>query len=221
MFTRFSGILFLIVLLSRPVNAQLSDTIKYSLQQKPKFFLTLVSFNTIIDDQYASIGGLRLGLNYNQRIRFGLGFFNLTNNAVASTIHVSENSQDYYTLGALNFSFVSLSAEYFFFNDYPWQCTITPIQFGFGGAKYGYVRHSDQEYVFTPSETIILYQPEISAQYSIFRWLGVGVTTGYRATLLRSKKYTQHLDAPLFALDVRLFIDEIYKMLFKKEGKKE
>ncbi len=219
MIKKLSIIIFFIVFASRPSNAQLADTIKYSLQQKPKFFITLASFNTFIDHQYANINRLKMGLSYNQRLRFGIGLSSLSNNAVVTPLHITENSLDYTTNGELNFSFVSLSAEYFFYNNYPWQSTITPFHIGFGGANYRYIRRPDRKSTFTPTETIILYQPEISAQYNIFQWLGVGATTGYRFTLYRSKKQTQNLDAALFALDIRLFLDEVYKILFKNDKK--
>ena len=219
MLNRILGVIVLLALSGKPANAQLADTIKFSLQQKPKYFATLASFNTFIDHQYANIFRIKAGLSYNQRIRFGIGYSNLANNSVVTSINIKENNLDYYTNGELNFTFFSLSAEYFFYNDYPWQFTITPFQIGFGGAKYRYINRPDGKSTFTPTEAIILYQPEISAQYSIFQWIGIGVTTGYRFTLYRSKKLTQELDAPLVAVDIRLFLDEIYK-LFKKDEKK-
>ncbi len=221
MIKKLSIIIFFIVFASRPANAQLIDTIRYSLQQKPKFFFTLASFNTFIDHQYANINRLKMGLSYNQRLRLGVGISNLANNSVVTPLHITENNLDYTTNGELNFSFVSLSAEYFFYNNYPWQSTITPFHIGIGGANYRYIRRPDRMNAFTPTETIILYQPEISVQYNIFQWLGVGATTGYRVTLYRSKKQTQHLNAALFAIDIRLFLDEIYKILFKKDEKSE
>ena len=208
-----AGIYFLLINFS--VNAQLVDTIKYSLHQKPKIFITLASFNTYIDRQYANIFRLKMGLSYNQRIRLGIGYSNLANNAVVSIIHVTENNYEYNTNGRLNFSFVSLSAEYFFYTSYPWQFTITPLHFGAGGANYEYINRTEHTNTFTPTETIILYQPEISAQFSIFSWLGVGATTGYRVTLYRSGKSIQHLDAPLFAVDIRLFLEDLYKTVLK------
>jgi hypothetical protein len=211
-FKKFFGI-FLLTFFYSCLNAQVLDTIKYSLQQKPKFFITLASFNTFIDQQYANIGGVRTGLSYNQRIRFGIGIFNLTNNAVVTPITI-KGEPDYITNGQLYLTFSSLSAEYYFFSRYPWQCTVTPFNIGLGAAKYEYVQRPENKKTFTPSEFVILYQPEVSAQYNIFRWLGVGVTTGYRFSLLRSRKQTQNLNAPTFAVDVRLFVDEIYKALF-------
>lgn len=214
---KITGVIALFLLIHQPVKAQLADTIVYSLQQKPKFFFMLASFNTFIDKQFANIGGVRMGLNYNQRVRFGVGFFNLTNNAVVTPLNIKENELNYVTNGQLYFSFVSISAEYFFFNKYPWQCTFTPFQMGFGRAKYGYISRPDRIKAYTPSETIILYQPEISAQYSVFKWLGAGVSTGYRFTLLRSRKTTQDLNASTFAIDIRIFLDQVYKLLVKKE----
>lgn len=221
MIKKLSIIIFFIVFASRSANAQLADTIRYSLQQKPKFFITLTSFNTIIDHEHANIFRIKSGLIYNQRIRFGIGYSNLANNSVVTSINIKENNLDYYTNGELNFSFFSLSAEYFFYNDYPWQFTVTPFQLGFGSAKYRYINRPYRESTFTPSEAIILYQPEISAQYNIFQWVGIGITTGYRFTPYRSKKLTQKLDAPLIAIDIRLFLDEVYKILFKKDEKSE
>lgn len=213
----FRFLLFCLLFYNSTVQAQITDTITYSLKQKPRFFITLASFNTFIDGQYANIGGLRSGLNFNQRIRFGLGFFNLTNNAVVTQLNIKENGLDYYTNGQLYFTFFSVSAEYFFFNKYPWQCGIMPLQVGFGGAKYGYINRPDRIKSYTSTETVILYQPELSAQYSVFRWAGFGVSAGYRVTLLRSRKLTQDLNAPTFSIDIRLFLDEIYKILFVKE----
>ncbi len=203
--------------MTNPVKGQLSDTIDYSLKQKPKFFITLASFNTFIDGQYANIGGVRLGLNYNQRIRFGFGFFNLTNNAVVTSINIKENDLDYYTNGQLYFHFVSVSTEYFFYNKYPWQCAVMPLHLGFGVAKYGYINRPGRIKSYTKSESVVLYQPEVSAQYSVFQWLGAGVSTGYRFTLIRSRKEVKDLNALTFSFDIRLFLDEIYKLLFIKE----
>jgi hypothetical protein len=198
-------------------KGQIVDTIKYSLQQKPKVFATLANFNTFIDHQYANIFRVKAGLTYNQKIRFGIGYSNLANNSVITTIHINEDNLDYYTNGKLSYSSFSVSAEYFFFDKYPWQCTVTPFQIGVGGASYEYFDRTLQTLTNTASETIILYQPEVSAQYSIFTWFGVGATVGYRLTLYRSQKLIQNLDAPTFAIDFRLFLDEIYKELFEKE----
>lgn len=196
---------------------QLTDTIKYSLKQKPKFFFTLSTFNTSIDGQFANISIVKVGLGFNQRLRFGIGYSTLANNAVTSDLHITENGQNYTTNGNLNFGYGTFSVEYFFYRSYPWEFSVTPLNFGIGSARYNYVNRPERLNVFTPSETIVLFQPEIGAQYNIFKWLGVGVVAGYRSTLYRSKQKTANLSAPVFAIELRLFLDEVYELLFKKE----
>jgi hypothetical protein len=197
-------------------QAQLMDTISYSLSKKPKFFMTLASFNTFIDGQYANIGGIRMGLNYNQRVRFGIGYFYLANNDIVTALHITDSVQDYTTSGQLYLKFVSLSAGYYFFNKYPWQCGLIPFQIGFGRAKYGYISRPERIKTYTKTETLILYQPEISFQYNVFRWIGAGMSTGYRFILYRSEKATKNLNAITFSIDVRLSLDEIYKIFFEQ-----
>ncbi len=209
-----------ITFLSFPAKARLSDTISYSLHQKPKFFLTLASFNTFIDGQFANITRVKFGLNYNQRVRLGISISDLARNDVVTPINVNENEYEYTTNGRLLFSNVGISAEYFFYNDYPWQFGVAPLNIGFGKARYEYYSRLYETGKSTPSELVISYQPEISAQYSIFKWIGVGATTGYRFTLYRSREATQHLNAPLFAVDIRLFVDEVYQALFESGEKK-
>jgi hypothetical protein len=207
--------LFLCLIYFIPVKAQILDTISYSLKQKPKFYLTLASFNTFIDGDYANIFRVKMGLSYNQRVKLGLGYSNLANNDVVTEIKIKGANSEFTTNGRLIYWNIGLSAEYFFYDNYPWQFSLAPFNVAFGKANYEYINRTDHKLTSTPAELVISYQPEISAQYSIFRWLGLGVTTGYRFTLLRSRKATQNLNAPLFAIDIRFFVDEVYKALFE------
>lgn len=216
---RFRKLILLIVSVllfnSETLSAQLIDTINSSLKQKPKFFITLASFGTFIDGDFANFNGIRTGLNFNQRVKFGVGYFALANRAVVSEVSVSEvPNASYITNGELRIHFFTLSAEYLFYkNESPWQFNITPFQLGIGKSGYDYISRTTRTKAPTDREVILLYQPEISAQYTLMKWLGVGLTTGYRITLLRSDKLTQHLNAPTFAIDVRIFVDELVKML--------
>lgn len=210
---RIQLLLFCFCCIQGLASGQVMDTVVYSLDQKPKFFITLASFSTFIDHDFANFNGIRTGLNYNQRIKFGLGYFALANRAVVSDVLINENGNSYVTNGELNIHFFTLSTEYYFRNEYPWQFTITPFQLGVGKSGYSYISRSQRIKVSTPKELVILYQPEVCVQYGVMRWLGIGLTTGYRFVLYRSDKLTQHLSAPTFAIDVRLFVDELYNML--------
>jgi hypothetical protein len=198
-------------------NGQYLDTIKYSLAQKPKLFVSLASHNTFIDKQYAGIFGVRAGLNYNQRLRFGIGYFSLNNNSVVSEIHFQENELEYTTAAKLYMHYFSVNAEYYFFTKYPWQFTVTPFNVAYGRAKYEYVQRPQHKKIFGPSENLIFYQPEASMTFNILKWLAVGSTAGYRFTVLRSNEQTQHLNAVAFSIDVKFYIDELFKDIMETE----
>jgi hypothetical protein len=210
---------FIIVLSLFTVKAegQILDTIKFSLHQKPKLFVSLASHNTFIDHQYAGIFGVRAGLNFNQRIRLGLGYFSLNNNSVVSEIRFSENDLEYTTAAQLYMHYFSLSAEYYCLVKYPWQFTVTPFNVAYGRAQYEYVQRPQHKKIFGPTENLIFYQPEASMTFNIMRWLAVGSTAGYRFTVLRSNQQTQHLNAVAFSIDVKIYVDELFKDIMAAE----
>ena len=81
--------------------------------------MSVTTYNSYIGNDFTNFTGLRIGLNYNYRIRFGLGYFFLDGGKVINPITVQEGSTSYATNGDLAFSFIALSAEYTFYNDYP------------------------------------------------------------------------------------------------------
>jgi hypothetical protein len=206
-------VVLLLLFFSIHSRAQFRDTVVYSLHQKPKFFLTLASFNTFIDGDFASFSGIRTGLSYNKRVRFGIGYFALANNAVITPIEIKGNPV-YTTNGELHLRYFCVYSEYLIYQKYPWEVSAVPFQLGFGWAHYEYIQRDPRIRTGTPTEFILLYQPEIGFQYSIVKWLSGGITAGFRFNLYRSLEQSKNLSAPTFALDIRISVDELLKMLF-------
>lgn len=208
-------------------NAQVMDTIRYSLDQRPKFFLNFVPFSSFIKQDIATFSGIRAGLNFNRRIKFGIGYFTLINSSVVSPVLIEDDGPAYSTSGELNFHFFSINAEYIFYNKYPWQLSFIPFQIGLGRASYDYIRRSEDNRVSTDPESVFIYYPDFSAQYNILNWLGGGASVGYRFTATGSQNIQEDLNSPTFSLTLKVFIDELYKMAFphglsgKKTGEKK
>lgn len=197
-----------------PAKAQVLDTLYASLEKRPKFFINLQNYYGFISKDFANFTGLKFGLSYNKRVRFGFGVAGLDAGSVVSEIEIEEDTLSYTTNGELKFSFISASAEYIFYHQYPWQFSLIPYNLGVGTASYEYIRRSDRQRVSTPSETVIIFQPELTGQYSIFRWIGIGTSFGYRKTLYSSKNIRENFNSPTFSVGLKLFMDEIYKMVF-------
>ena len=192
------------------LQAQLKEEIKKSLHTKPKYFLSLSSFNTFIDGNFASIDGVKTGLTFNKQIRFSTGIFQLANNGVVTPINIDEGSLHYTTNGQLELWFVNLSSEYIFYNDFPWQFSALPLDLAIGAAHYEYISRLQNRRVKGPPEFVILYQPGLTAQFNVLKWFGFGLSTGYRFTVLRSREQSRNLDGVNFSLDFRLSLDELY-----------
>jgi hypothetical protein len=191
------------------------DTLRYSLHQRPKFYFQLASFNSFVSSDFANFSGFRMGLNYNHRLRFGMGLLTLDGNAVVSAVTIEEGNIRYITNGQLRTTFLTFIGEYIFYTRYPWQFTVLPVQAGIGGAHYEYNSRLDtNRRVSTPDEFLFILQPEVTGQYNIVRWIGVTASVGYRFTAYSSRELREDFNAPAFSAGVKIFIDEIYKSLF-------
>lgn len=210
-------LLFLLAGNSASVRANVLDTLEYSLEQKPRFFLNITTFNSYISKDFANFIGFRCGLNFNKRVRFGIGYFGLSGSTVISPLEITEGDAGYTTNGQLRFSYLALSADYTFYNHYPWQLSLMPFQVGIGQAKHDYIRRSDRQRVSTSSEAVLIYQPEITAQYNVFQWLGLSLSGGYRKTVYSPELLKENFNSPTFSLGVRLFVDELYKLVQPKQ----
>lgn len=200
----------LMILLQSNCAGQFVEDIEKSLQSKPKFFLNLASYNTFIDGDFASFDGIKTGVTFDKKVRFGIGYFALANNGVVTTITVNEADFSFQTNGQLELYYFNLSAEYFFYHEFSWQFSVVPFNLALGSAHYEYISRNLSKRVSGPSEFIILYQPEVTAQYNVLKWFGFGVSTGYRFALLRSKEQTRKLPGFNFSVDFRLSLDELY-----------
>jgi hypothetical protein len=210
----FRCLLFsLLIIKSLPeCKSQVLDTIEYSLKQKPSFFFNLSAFNSSVSNEMANFFGFKTGLNYNKRIKFGIGFYGLTSNVVSSIVINSDTS--YLTNGELKLNFLSLSSEYIFYIKYPWQLSVTPIQFSIGEGHYRYISEPDKQSLKTKKQFVLLYEPNVVGQFSLFRWLGLAAGLGYRAKIFSSAQLNEDLSAPTYTIGFRIFIDELYKMAF-------
>jgi hypothetical protein len=207
-------VLFFLLTISFCSRAQEFRSIKEAFEHKPKFFLNLNSYTSYISGDVASFTGLRFGLSYNKTVRFGLGIAGL-NSPIVTGIHIIEDSLSYSTNGNLKYSYVELSAEYIFYNKYPWQFSV-PLIFGLGGAHYEYVSRATSSLRHSKDSPVEIVETSANAQYSVFKWIGVGASLGYRATLYTAPEIKENFNSVTFNLGLRLFVDEIYKMVFRK-----
>lgn len=196
-------------------QAQIFDTIRYSLQQKPRVFFQLDTYNSFVSKEPANTFGLRGGLEYNRRVRFGIGFYNLASDIVKRKLITGVFSSDSLLNTKLELNFIPLSAEYIFYNKYPWEIS-TQTAIGFG-TSYFFYYNPQGEKARIDEKNIALMVIAGGAQYKLTRWLGVGSGLGFRVMLKDNSSIDESFNSIIYSLQLRIFPGAIYRAIFKKE----
>ena len=197
--------------------AQLFDTIASSFNYKPKFVFKFDTRNSFITAQKAKIFGIKIGFEYNETVKLGIGFNSLLTEIYTSKrINYGLNEID--TVKAqLKFVYVSPYFEYVFYRNKKWEHSI-PIQVGFGNSRYEYKKR-DGTLIRENYKPIILYEPAMTTQYKILPWVGIGVGLGYRVLLLRNKDINVNFSSPIYVIKLKLFLGDLYKSVFPRKNK--
>ena len=191
------------------------DTIKYCLKQKPTLFAKVDSRNSFISNSRAKILGIKLGLNYNNRMHIGIGYHQLSPPAN------DFNKQVYYgnALGLrdsvtarLRLYYISVYVEYIFYQTKHWSLGM-PLQLGIGKTYYKYELYGQKTQV---DETLnFIYEPAVSINYKFVKWFGVGADIGFRFMVAGDRKLNQ-FNSPTYAFKILINYSEIYRSLFSK-----
>ncbi|MFI5218040.1 MAG: hypothetical protein ACHQNT_01040 [Bacteroidia bacterium] len=198
-------------------KAQFGDTIIASFHTKPKIFFQIAAYNSFVSNEPANTFGYRGGLEFNRRIRIGVGYYTLISDIVKpKTISgVFENDT---TLNAqLDMNFIPLSLEYIFYNKDPWQISI-PLYIGAGKSYFWYYLNSEGDRGKVDEKTVALMTMSAEAQYKIIKWVGVGAGLGYRLMLKDNNNINENFNSVIYNIGLRIFVDEIFKSIFKKKS---
>ncbi len=185
------------------------DTATASFHHKPKFFIDIGSYNSIVSGQPAIFTDLLFGISYHRRVYFSAGISVLNTEVITPQIINNEP-----VTAKLNMGLFVLSAEYVFSRDYPWIFSVIPFKLGIGNAYYQYISEPDKKLMTINEHTILTYQPQLTASYNIFTWIGFGGSLGYRFTLFSPAPIRRDLDSFTYSFGVKLFLDPIYDAVF-------
>jgi hypothetical protein len=101
--------------------------------------------------------------------------------------------------------------NYTFYQTKHWELTM-PLQIGVGDAYYQYQLNGVK--TKTDENINFIYEPTISVNYKIIKWIGIEADLGYRFIVTQNKRLNQQLNAPIFALGISIYYSEIFKSVF-------
>jgi hypothetical protein len=176
------------------------------------FFFNFTQYNSFINRQSANISGIKAGLEFNEKVRLGLGYGWLSSDIV-DKIAIEKNDLSYQTNGQLKFYFINTSFEYEFYTNDSWHLSV-PLVVGAGGAHYEYIDRLTRERTSTKNSAVVLFEPTVNAQYNIISWVGVSAGLGYRFAVNGAREYRKNFASPIYNIQLKIFFDEIYRDVF-------
>ncbi|MEO5571803.1 MAG: hypothetical protein ABIT08_14370 [Bacteroidia bacterium] len=195
-------------------KSQILDTISASFHTKPKVFFQLDAYNSFVSSKGANTFGYKAGLEFNNRVKIGIGYYVLTSDIVKpKKLHY--NNKDTTQNAKLEMSFIPLSFEYIFYHEDPWQLSV-PVNLGWGKSYFYYYTNMAGDRGQTDKEAIALMTMNVDAQYKVIKWAGVGAGLGFRLMLKDNSNIHENFNSLIYSIQLKIYVAEIFHSLFPK-----
>jgi hypothetical protein len=202
------------------LNAQLLDTLQYLFRQKYSVDLRLESRNSFIANELTSIQGIRMGITFQRKLRLGGGvswlktdgYSWLRTNVTKDVYEEGPDGEPELVKKYLKFIYACYYLDFVFYKTTHWQLSV-PIQVGTGSLWF----QKEKAYNMRnkePKQFLFLYEPGITLQYKVFKWLGGGADATYRFALHDRKKTGMQLSNLSFTLKALFYFDYLFYELF-------
>ena len=200
------------------------DTIplgKKAFWYKPKIVLGIGGHNSLVGGEKVRMTGVRLGLEFNHTWRFGIG-----TNRLNPPIHRLGGDEQNPIFYRIDYGTANIFIEYIVLNNRRWEFSF-PLEFGFGGTTIS--SRTDTNDFFVPDRGVVVRVRQLSAvgYYKVWKWLGIGASIGYRDVTAKSKIdpklaeiVTKAFDGPNWAIKTKIYVGELWRLLFKKKKSK-
>lgn len=205
---KFLFFIFGLFFLAGKAEAQLLDSLRYHLSHKPVLDGNWETRNTFISTRRAQITGWKLGLDFNSKIRMGVGY-----NYMNTKFYKSEFSGFQFKKEQLGMRYFCVYFEYLYYKQNRWTFSV-PVQIGLGTtftkSVFPVIQRERQN-----SHFIMVYEPCISGEYRLLPWFALGAEGGFRLFLVKSRTVKERFTAPIYVFSASIkwgyFIDK-YKL---------
>jgi hypothetical protein len=211
---------FLILFVTSCAHAQMVDSLRLYFKKSPMVTGGWGAVQSFVYGFKAPVGYATLGVSFGGRVRLGMGYCKLKVPDYKSDLSTGQEpfyknlvipGPDVLAPSRLRYSYFMVYGEYVFYKNKRWTFSV-PLRFGFGHTQYHY-QYNELSGV-TDRHFMFVYNPSISFDYTIFRWLGFNTEFGYKFTLSGHRSIRQNFNSPVYNLGFFLYYSEIYKMLF-------
>lgn len=168
-------------------------------------------FNFQLDNRYSSIRGnnilifgTKIGLQYKNLTRFGVGA-----SFILNPVDISYTSKKTGKLeeNKINFWYASLFNDWILYKNKKFECFVTE-QIGYG--KPNFVREVDNETVSNISVPLLVNEISGQSNYKITSWIGLGAGAGYRNLWNGNSNLKRTFDAPIYIVKLIIYPESFF-----------
>ena len=205
-----------IFLLSYEGETQLVDSLRTLFKKKYSIDTRLESRNSFIDPELTSVNGVRLGLAFQRKLKLGFGVSWLKTPVSKRFYPQNEFGKIDTVKKYLKFMYLCFYADFVFYKTKRWQLSV-PIQLGMGSVWH----QQNRVYAFGVEEKkypVVFYEPGITMQFKVLRWMGAGADVAYRFALQNANKTYVQLSSPSLSFKALFWFDQLFYELFPKSA---
>lgn len=205
------------------ISQTLASTDSLNLGSRPKLIGGMGTRNTFLFGFGAPTFHAKIGAEFNGRLRLGAGICWLRKprfepgsdqspfiylKPVITDANVADTVPSF-----LNLVYFTYFVDYIYYRKERWELSL-PVQLGFGQFYYQF-EHSSRKFR-EMDQAAFLYEPAVSVQYRLFRWLALGADVGYRFMLVDKKLANGRYNSPIYDLKLMILWGEIYRTFFPR-----
>ena len=176
-----------------------------NIPKKWKFAFQLDNRFSSIRNTDITIFGAKVGLQYKNLTRFGVGASFIVNPV---TIEYFNKKLKVKETNVLNFWYLSVFNDWILYKSNHWECFLTE-QMGTGNPSLK--REVNDEVVANINVRLLLNEISGQVNYKINNWIGVGAGIGYRNILNNNPQLKNNFDAPIYIAKIIIYPETIFK----------
>lgn len=198
--------------MTHTLPAQFLDSLKSDFNNKKiTVDFNIETRNSFLLNDTVKFRGIKIGARFGKNIAIGLSFNWLKSNLYNQISYFYDSSKDT-TKGYFKMAYFALYTKIVYHKTKRWEYSI-PLQIGYGNSwlqKTEKLSFKHQQF----KKTMIIYEPTVSVQFKILKWLGIAGNIGYRFVWHKEEKILSNLNGPIYVLNVNLMLNQLFFEIF-------
>ncbi len=196
-----------ILLSAFSLSAQFLDSLISSFKKKPGIDFSIETRNSFLFNDTVKFRGIKAGVRFGKKFRVGLSFNWLKSNLYNQAAFFYNSSKDS-SKGYFKMAYFAIYAKILYHKTKRWEFS-TPLQIGYGNSwlqQKQKLSFKNQQF----KKAMIIYEPTVSVQFKLLKWLGVAGNIGYRFVWHKDEKILSYLNGPIYVLNINFMIDQLF-----------